>query len=80
MITEGKVRISLFDHADKQGLRRNQQFEFRQIESTEIVATLFTDDILNQVDDKSLDGCVFIDAPFHVKLLAKLSSCAVSGG
>ena len=78
------VRKRLFDHLNKQNQLTKQQFGFRQNTSTELAATLFTDDSRKQVDNKNLLGCVFIDFSkafdtlSHAKLLAKLPSYGIN--
>ena len=84
-IAEGIVYKRLFDHLSKQNLLTKQQFGFRQNGSTELAATLFTDDIRKHVDYKNRVGCVFndfskaLDTLSHAKLLTKLPSYGITG-
>ena len=65
-------------------LLTNQQFGFRTKRSTELAATLFTDDIRHHVDNKMLVGCIFIDFSkafdtlSHAKLLQKLPAYGIN--
>ena len=63
----------LFDYLSKQNLLTKQQFGFRHNRSTELSATLFTDDIRKHVDYKNLVGCLFIDFSKAFDILPMLS-------
>ena len=84
-LNDRKLHRRLFDHLSKQNLLTKQQVGFRQSRSTELAATLFTDDIRKHVDYKNLIGCVFIDFSkafdtlSHAKLLTKLPSYGING-
>ena len=84
-IVEKIVHKKLVNYLEEHHLLTNQQFGFRRKRSTELAATLFTDDIRRSVDQKKLVGCIFIDFSkafdtlSHSKLLSKLTAYGISG-
>ena len=83
-VVEKIVHKKLVNYLEEHKLLTNKQFGFRTKRSTELAATLFTDDIRRSVDLRKLVGCIFIDFSkafdtlSHSKLLSKLPAYGIA--
>ena len=83
-VIEKLVYRQLSTYLENNNLLDESQFGFRKGRSTELAATLFTDNVKRKVDEGKLVGAVFIDLTKafdtlnHGKLLSKLKSYGIS--
>ena len=84
-ILERSVHRQLMEYLEKHHLLKDSQFGFRPDRSTELITTLFLDDIRKNVDSGKLTGVIFLDLSkafdtvSHSSLLSKLPSYGISG-
>ena len=84
-ILEKAVQQQLMDHLESNNLLSDKQFGYRKQRSTDIAATLFTDNIRKACDKGLVSGALFIDLSKafdtlgHHNILTKLEKVGIKG-
>jgi len=82
-VLEKAIHNQLKEYLERNKLLSEQQFGYRARRSTEVVATLFLDDIRKEIENGKLVGAVFMDLSrafdtlSHATLMTKLKACGI---
>jgi len=82
-VLEKAIHNQLKEYLERNKLLSEQQFGYRARRSTEVVATLFLDDIRKEIENGKLVGAVFMDFSrafntlSHATLMTKLKACGI---